>query len=89
MPTYLRALLVAAALLVLVFPRAGADADAKAGDDHHGKIRYRNHGHGYHLKGHHGTFKPGNWEFAHATFYGGSDGSQTRGLPFSALLSAR
>ncbi|CAL9133812.1 unnamed protein product [Musa acuminata var. zebrina] len=78
MSTFLSALLVAAALQLLVFPRAGADADAKAEDDHHGKIRYKNHVHGYHLKGHHGTFKSGKWEFAHATFYGGSDGSQTR-----------
>ncbi|XP_018676240.2 expansin-A4-like [Musa acuminata AAA Group] len=77
MSTLLRAL-VAAALLLLVFPRAGAGADAKAEDDHHGKIRYKNHVHGNHLKGHHGTFKSGKWEFAHATFYGGSDGSQTR-----------
>ncbi|URD79614.1 hypothetical protein MUK42_05441 [Musa troglodytarum] len=75
MSTFLRALLVAAALLLLVFP--GAGAGAKAEDDHHGKIRYKNHVHGYHLKGHHGTFKSGKWEFAHATFYGGSDGSQT------------
>ncbi|WOL00067.1 expansin-A4-like isoform X2 [Canna indica] len=33
---------------------------------------------GYHLKRHHGSFKPGPWGEAYATFYGGSDGSETR-----------
>nr|CAD1830067.1 unnamed protein product [Ananas comosus var. bracteatus] len=67
-------------LLVLVTPY-GAAGDQVGQYD---VVRYKHHRSRYRsnlrsFKHRHGKFRPSGWSFAHATFYGGSDGSETRG----------
>lgn len=74
MESFLQSLLVPA--LVLVFLMTPY---IEAIDDRQHSIINFNRRHSHHLGGHHGKFRASQWNFAHATFYGGNDGSDTRG----------
>lgn len=47
---------------------------------HHRAIQHRRGRARVRPRHNHGKFSPGRWSLAHATFYGGSDGSETTGM---------
>ncbi|MQM08969.1 hypothetical protein Taro_041826 [Colocasia esculenta] len=67
-------LLPAAFMAVLMLALPGTEGSWY----HHGVVRHRQHNHETPIPRAHGKFRPGEWSHAHATFYGGSDGSQAR-----------
>ncbi|CAA6673321.1 unnamed protein product [Spirodela intermedia] len=66
-----RLLSILLAALLLVLPAA------EGSWYHHGAIRHRRGRARVRPRHNHGKFGPGRWSLAHATFYGGSDGSET------------
>ncbi|XP_008812336.2 expansin-A16-like [Phoenix dactylifera] len=79
MESSLQSLLVAALVLVLLM----TPCIEAINDRQHSIIDFKQHlspswRQSHHLRGHHGKFTASQWNFAHATFYGGSDGSDTR-----------